>query len=147
MFVLLTSTGWCICCLDTMRASCVIQLSSVLQLSWVISSCFHSATRGLHSCTIAVASRWGVGSFMGNWKWHLKFPSITSYEWMVLLHAVKVQHGILCFTSLLREAVLQIFIAFETPSTSARVEPAYLASNGEHVTTRPQYKVFLCLYK
>jgi hypothetical protein len=77
-----------------MWASNVIQLSSVVQLGWVISSCFHSAT-SLRSCTTAVASTWGLGSFVGNWKWHLKLPTVTSFhEWMVLLHAVNVQHDI-----------------------------------------------------
>jgi hypothetical protein len=44
-------------------------------------------------------------------------------------------YGIPGFTSLSKEAVLQMFIALENPSNLAGFKPTNLGSNGKHVTT------------
>jgi hypothetical protein len=70
------------------------------------------STRCLCSHTTVVASESGVWSFVGDWKWSLILPSLISYhEWKVILHAISIQHGTPCFTSLLKEVMLWIFIA------------------------------------
>jgi hypothetical protein len=58
--------------------------------------------------------------------------NISLHARKVLLHAVNLQHGTDGFTSPPKEVVLRIFITLKNPSTSARIEPANLGSNGEH---------------
>jgi hypothetical protein len=50
----------------------------------------------------------------------------------VLLHTVNLRHGTDGFTFPPKEVALRIFITLKNPSTSVGIEPANLASSGEH---------------
>jgi hypothetical protein len=58
--------------------------------------------------------------------------SLHTQQGSLICHKI-LRYGADSFTSLLKEVVLRIFIAFKNPSSSAGFEPDNLGSNGKHV--------------
>ena len=59
------------------------------------------------------------------------------YAPRVLLRAANLRHGTDNFTSLPKEGLLRIFMAFKNPTASAGFEPANLGIRGQHATSAP----------